>query len=106
MCRALIIPQTQNPQIQNPKTPNRKTPNPKTPNPKTPNPKTRNCTQIPSLGIRQDVINFANCTMESEKFVTVREQTGEQVARLSIISATIWPLLERTDDDKVVNGSS
>ncbi|KAJ1464690.1 hypothetical protein T484DRAFT_1868162, partial [Baffinella frigidus] len=33
---------------------------------------------IPSLGIRQDVINFANCTMESEKFVTVREQTGEQ----------------------------
>jgi hypothetical protein len=35
--------------------------------------------QVPSLGIRGDAITFANCTMESEKFITVREQTGDQV---------------------------
>ncbi|EKX42588.1 clathrin heavy chain [Guillardia theta CCMP2712] len=35
--------------------------------------------KIPALGIRADAISFANCTMESEKFITVREQAGEQV---------------------------
>jgi len=37
------------------------------------------CGQIPSLGIRADAITFANCTMESEKFITVREQAGDAV---------------------------
>jgi len=37
------------------------------------------CAQIPALNIRADAITFANCTMESEKFITVREQAGEQV---------------------------
>jgi len=37
------------------------------------------CAQIPALGIRADAVTFANCTMESEKFITVREQTGEAV---------------------------
>ena len=35
--------------------------------------------KIPALNIRADAITFANCTMESEKFITVREQAGEQV---------------------------
>jgi len=35
--------------------------------------------KIQSMGIRPDCITFANCTMESEKFITVREQNGEQV---------------------------
>jgi hypothetical protein len=37
------------------------------------------CVQIPALGIRADAITFANCTMESEKFITVREQAGDAV---------------------------
>ena len=35
--------------------------------------------QIPALGIRADAVTFANCTMESEKFITVREMTGDAV---------------------------
>jgi hypothetical protein len=34
---------------------------------------------VTSLGIRTDAITFANCTMQSEKFITVREQIDEQV---------------------------
>eukprot|EP00960_Hanusia_phi_P031208 749147-Hanusia_phi.AAC.3 len=41
------------------------------------------CLQIPALGIRADAISFANCTMESEKFITVREQAGEQLRAYS-----------------------
>jgi len=35
--------------------------------------------QVPSLGIRQEAITFASCTMQSEKYITVREQAGESV---------------------------
>ena len=35
--------------------------------------------KIPTLGIRPDAVSFGNCTMESEKFITVREQTGDAV---------------------------
>eukprot|EP00286_Rhodomonas_abbreviata_P018853 CAMPEP_0181303774 /NCGR_PEP_ID=MMETSP1101-20121128/8752_1 /TAXON_ID=46948 /ORGANISM="Rhodomonas abbreviata, Strain Caron Lab Isolate" /LENGTH=1715 /DNA_ID=CAMNT_0023409399 /DNA_START=168 /DNA_END=5311 /DNA_ORIENTATION=+ len=35
--------------------------------------------KVTAMGIKPESITFANCTMESEKFITVREQIGDAV---------------------------
>lgn len=50
------------------------------------------CSQLPNLGINQQFISFTNVTMESDKFICVRETGASNSVVIVDLSAPMTPL--------------